>query len=90
MFLMISVMESYRVVLGLTAAKYAKIYCRNKISCKAALQRLYRKKRYTNNLELNWIELIVDKNGLTIHRENVLNSLMLKNRAQEITERHFH
>ncbi len=28
---------------------------RNLISCKAALQRLYRKKRYTNNLELNWI-----------------------------------
>ncbi len=88
-------MESYRVVLGLTAAKYAKIYCRNLISCKAALLRLFRKKRYTNNLELNWIELNwielkVDKNGLTIHRENVLNSLMLKNRAQEITERHFH
>ncbi len=30
------------------------IYCRNLISCKAALQRLYRKKRYTNKLELNW------------------------------------
>ncbi len=29
------------------------IYCRNLISCKA-LQRLYRKKRYTNNLESNW------------------------------------
>ncbi len=27
------------------------------MSCKAALQRLYRKKRYTNNLELNWMEL---------------------------------
>ncbi len=28
----------------------------------------------------------VDKNGLTIHQENVLNSLMPRNRAQEITE----
>ncbi len=27
------------------------------VSCKAALQRLYRKSRYTNKLELNWIEL---------------------------------
>lgn len=32
----------------------------------------------------------VDKNGLTVHRENVLNSLMPRNRAQEITEKHFH
>ncbi len=32
------------------------IYCRNLISCKAALQRLYRKKRYTNKLELNFIK----------------------------------
>ncbi len=29
------------------------------IPCKAALQRLYRKKRYTNNLELNWISWCV-------------------------------
>ncbi len=36
-----------------------KIYCRNLISCKAALQRLYREKRYTNNLELN-IQFFLD------------------------------
>ncbi len=29
------------------------IYCRDLISCKAALQRLYLKKRYTHNLEFN-------------------------------------
>ncbi len=28
------------------------------MSCKAALQRLFCEKGYTNNLELNWIELI--------------------------------
>ncbi len=32
------------------------MYCRNLNSCKAALQRLYHKKRYTNKLELNLIE----------------------------------
>ncbi len=30
------------------------IYCGNLISSKAALQRLYRKKHYTNKLELNF------------------------------------
>ncbi len=32
---------------------YIYIYSRNLISCKAALQQFYRKKRYTNKLELN-------------------------------------
>ncbi len=35
------------------------IYCRNVISCEVALQRLYREKCYTNNLELNWIEYFI-------------------------------
>ncbi len=39
-----------------TLASY-KIYFINLISCEVALQRLYRKKRYINNLELNMIPL---------------------------------
>ncbi len=34
---------------------YNIIYFRNVISCEVALQQLYRKKHYTNNLEFNWI-----------------------------------
>ncbi len=35
------------------------VYCRNLISCKADLQWIYGKKRYTNNLEFNWIMTIL-------------------------------
>ncbi len=37
---------------------YIYIYCGNLISCKAALQRLHRKKRYTNKLELHILKYI--------------------------------
>ncbi len=35
--------------------KFLQYIVKKIISCEVALQRLYRKKRYTNNLELNWL-----------------------------------
>lgn len=32
----------------------------------------------------------VDKTGSSVHRKNVLKSLMPRNGAQDITEKHFH
>ncbi len=45
---------------------------RNLISCEFALQRLYRKKRYTNNLELNWNSV---SNSATLKKKDELHAL---------------
>ncbi len=42
----------------------------NLVSCKAALQRLYRKKHYTNNLEFSWIQL---KSYVLLYPQNTSN-----------------